>query len=407
MPLLQSIGINITTVESGYCGASFGSAFSAPSPVTNHQHGLIIYGSVGNEVVATFDIFAHELGHTFLNEFIEYDGIDGESLQEGIADIIGTYIEYLVQGSTDWIMGDDNPNFPSNFHRQLNDLSNLCFTNVKFSNDKYIRSRPITNWFYLIANGSVSENIPALGMDKAMKILLNAIKLMGNNGDYPDLKNAVINNVLSEYGKCSDEYLAVVKAFIKICVIPAHDCYFVIGGPSAFCEELDYIQLCISGGLPNTHYRWTFIGPRTTEWVASGSQTGNSVEGGTCLTILDLPKYDYYPQYFTITAYAPMLHPNYLQKKTIKLVDCNGDDPACGEVNSLIINSISINSIENEELFSRLSISDIFGYSYYFGVTREIEELYDILPTNKILILKYSNGKSTKNEIKKLIILNK
>lgn len=367
-PLFESIGIHFNIIQTGYCGGSFpnaGSAFDG-----NPEWAVIYYGNAGNEIIATIDIFAHELSHTYLHNFLGTDNKGNASLHEGLANIIATFIELIgPQGSIDWTIGDDNPNFPPEYYSNLADPTYKCFTDVK-NLPRHPRGEPLGYWFFLITHGSQADNIPALGIEKALSIILDAIKMLGPSSDYPDLKNIIISNVLNEYGKCSDEHLAVVRAFNKICVTPAHDCAYTIAGCSTICEESDYMFLYISGGLPNTHYRWTWYTNKCTEWVAQGSQTGNSVEGGESLTIIDFPKYEYYPQYFTIDAYAPIVGPNYIQKKKIKLIDCLGDDPTCDEYynNSIVqTKSSDYTKPDVKTLATSMVVIDYIGRIIYQG----------------------------------------
>jgi hypothetical protein len=62
---------------------------------------------------------------------------------------------------------------------------------------------------------------------------------------------------------------------------------------------------------------------------------GNTQDGCNCLTLIDFPKYPYYPQYITIELYSPTAGSQFTQRKRVKLVDCNGDDPTCEEYNEL------------------------------------------------------------------------
>ncbi len=76
---------------------------------------------------------------------------------------------------------------------------------------------------------------------------------------------------------------------------------------------------------------------------------GNTQDGCNCLTLIDFPKYPYYPQYITIELYSPTAGTQFTQRKRVKLVDCNGDDPTCKEYNEL-------QNEGSDERFSQISL---------------------------------------------------
>jgi hypothetical protein len=77
-----------------------------------------------------------------------------------------------------------------------------------------------------------------------------------------------------------------------------------------------------------------------------------------CLHVIDFPKYNSYPQYFTVqvTSINPAMptsaipggsYYNYTQKKVVTLVDCDGDDSPCG---AAIAKSSSNNNNSNTSI---------------------------------------------------------
>jgi hypothetical protein len=168
---------------------------------------------------------------------------------------------------------------------------------------------------------------------------------------------ATMNIVEDQFGRCSNEFLAVARAWEAICVptgfavngvVPS--CNFTISGYNQVCEESDYAQFCVSGGLPNYHYRWYIIGRKSIEYTSQCGMQGNIQEGCNCLTLIDFPKYPYYPQYITIELYAPNAGVQFTQRKRVKLVDCNGDDPTCQEYHGT--------ELQNEGSEERFSYND-------------------------------------------------
>jgi hypothetical protein len=257
------------------------------------------------------------------------------------SDMIGTYAESIFQGTIDWVIGDDI-SFP------IRDLANpqfSCFDDdVSNLQSQHDRSTPLGHWFFLVTEGSSTNNIPSLGIENALEIVLESLNSVGVNADYPDLMAAMVAMVEQDFGRCSREFLAVARAWETICLNTGHAnwlgevpaCNYTVSGPTVVCEENDYANFCIQGGLPNAHYRWTIIGSKSTQYTSLKGMQGNIQEGGNCLNITDFPKYPYYPQIITIKVYSPTVGSNYIVRKTVQLNDCNGDDPSCNEYYSRV-----------------------------------------------------------------------
>lgn len=338
VPEFDELGIEFGVVRAAACDDD--NAFSLFGSTIDNA--FIQIGFWNGRPFSLFDLAAHELGHTYLNQFLNYTNTGNRSLHEGISDIIGTYIESQIQGNVDWIMFDDELLIGNdqNSIRNLADPQFDCLTTAP--TQQHSRGQPIGHWYFLISQGSQANGIPALGMLPALNILLEALPQIDVNSDYADLMEATMTIVEDQFGRCSNEFLAVARAWEAICVptgfavngvVPS--CNFTISGPNQVCEESDYAQFCVSGGLPNYHYRWYIIGKKSTEYTSQCGMQGNIQEGCNCLTLIDFPKYPYYPQYITIELYSPTAGTQFTQRKRVKLVDCNGDDPTCEEYNEL------------------------------------------------------------------------
>ena len=353
VPIYDSIGINFGVVNVATCPVN--NAFSLFGSTVDNA--FIEIGQPGGSTGALFDVIGHELGHTFLNEFLDYTTPGNQSLHESISDMLGTYVEFMANGNVDWVMGDDETAVANLVGRDLaNPGVNFdCFTEVSNfgSNQRHNRSKPLGHWFFLISQGN--QNISSLGIQHALDIILDALNLIESDSDYPDLMEATMTIVEDQFGRCSNEFLAVARAWEAICVptgfavngvIPS--CNFIISGPTWVCEESEYAQFCAQGGLPNYQFRFRIIGKKSTDYESVCGMQGNTQYGCTYLTLIDFPKYPYYPQYVTIELYSPQAGPQFTQRKRLKLVDCNGDDPTCEEYNEL----------QNEEG------EDRFSYNY-------------------------------------------
>lgn len=329
------VGANCTGLNAG---ALFGSDLT---------EGFIVIGESNGSTLAEFDIIGHELGHIFLNEFLDYDEGGNASLHEGIADMLGVFIEMQQNnGTPDWEMGEDVPFIV----RDLESPEFDCFDDVEgFAfNNRHRRSTPLGHWFFIAS----TDGTPNIGVLNTLNIVLEALNLIGEDSDYEDLMEATLTVVEENFGQCSNEFAAINNAWETICVetgngiLNDNPCDYSISGPSWVCEEIDYAKFCIQGGLPDAHYRWYIIGKKSTEYESLCGMQGNVQEGCNCLTLIDFPKYPYYPQYITIKVYSPTVGPDFIVKKRVKLVDCNHDDPTCEEYYDNLLVSPGNNSFE-------------------------------------------------------------
>ncbi|MEZ4931418.1 MAG: M4 family metallopeptidase [Saprospiraceae bacterium] len=290
VPVFAGIGINFNKVDVAVCDIP-DNAYSIDNGDRDSLDAFIIFGRTLNKSYALFDVAAHELTHAFLFDYLDRNKVGNKTLHEGIADMIGTYVESVIQGSVDWLMGDDVAEIPG---RDLQNPEYDCM-NGNVPNAEHPRSTPLGHWFYLISVGSGSS-IPALGIEKATQIVLEALNLMGPESDYEQMKDATIAFVDEEYGTCSPESRAVRAAWQTIC-IGTSTCNFSIAGVNEVCEEGDSLHLFISGGVSGGTFNWIF----PYEWTAEGCSPGSNLNG-LCLNVTDFPKYNWYPQYFLAKA---------------------------------------------------------------------------------------------------------
>lgn len=334
------VGANCTGLNAG---ALFGSDLT---------EGFIVIGESNGSTLAEFDIIGHELGHIFLNEFLDYDEGGNASLHEGIADMLGVFIEMQQNnGTPDWEMGEDVPFIV----RDLENPEFDCFDDVEgfaFAN-RHRRSTPLGHWFFTASTGGT----PNIGVLNTLNIVLEALNLIGEDSDYKDLMEATLTVVEENFGRCSSEFAAINNAWENICVetgygiLNNNPCDFNISGPSWVCEESNYAKFCIDGGIPNNFWKWTIIGKKSTDFTSTGGMQGNGQNGGQCLTLIDFPDYPYYPQYITIVVWSSTNQKEV--RKRVKIVDCDGDDPTCEEYYDNLLVSPGNNSFEQSpELLS-------------------------------------------------------
>lgn len=411
VPLYKSIGVNFGRVNVGNCTSS--GAFCIPG--SNTDAAFVTIGRLNNHPLALFDIVAHELGHAFMYEFLQYNNRGNQTLHEAISDILGTYIESLVSrnGGIDWAMGDDAPVVGIDLDRNLQTTTYKCFEYLTNHPVPHERGLPLGHWYFLVSQGNAAKGIPALGNLPALNILMESLNLIENNSDIPDLMRASLTLVEDRFGRCSNQFLAVARAWEAICVptgfaingaIPS--CNFTIYGPSEVCEETDFAQFCVQGGLPNGHYRWSIIGRKSTGYVSLCGMQGNTQDGCDCLTLIDFPKYPYYPQYITIEVYSPTTGPQFIQRKKVKLVDCDNDDPSCshalGNAESENRHNTRIESEVPE--YARVRAFDYMGRQIFEQSTNKLS-LDEIQHHGMVVLVFYGkNGEIVK--VSKVVLLD-
>lgn len=211
------------------------------------------------------------------------------------------------------------------------------------------------------------------------------------------------------YGSCSSEFASIVRAWEDICVetgikpsdlFPA--CSFVLEDINPVCEEDDGLTICLLNGQ-GSGYTWKIIGKNSTSFVMSGSQSGNTTIGSSCLEITDFPKYPYYPQYITIQVNNPSIAGNTVFSRQIKLNDCNNDDPDCEDYYSSPLPISSSNEpTSNRGKTVKFAIYNLLGQEITNGNISEFNN--DILPQG-ILIFVGLDSSNRIVESKKICII--
>jgi hypothetical protein len=413
VPLFDDLGIHFGSVSVGSC--DYTGAYYLEGG-TDNPH--ILIGDLYGPSLALYDVIAHELTHGWLEQekILGKENFESKAIREAICDIIATFIESLIQNNgVDWVVADDEPNAANNYlidrNLQFPKDEFDCYTNANRENFTDF-GLVLGHWYFLTSQGN-QDDIPAIGMDVALDILLEAVRGISEDSGYRELMEATLEVTLDQFGRCSDEFLSIARAWEKICVTTGYanshghvdSCAVSVCGPSVICEEDDRLSICACGVFdPNTYFRFYIVGRKSTEYVSYCGMQGNMQEGCSCLTILDIPKYSYYPQYITVELFAPnaldLQVPIITSRRIVKIVDCLGDDPTCEDLyfkNIFLGAPTSQNSggkknsvnLVAEEI-PELRVFDFLGRSIYNGNPNHFIAEFQT-PYRRILVFVYYN----------------
>jgi len=324
---------------------------------------------------ALYDIMAHELGHIFLYDFLTSHIAGPKSLHEGICDVIGVYVSAKTQNtSINWSLGHDDSFIENRTNRNLKYPNYNNYNQVKTFGVRagHLRGEPLGHLFYLLSNGNTNSQIIGLGADKAFNIFIESVRTCGMQDDYPQYRERMVSYVAMKYGNCSVEMKSVKNAWNRIGVGENYtNCKVSFSGPESVCEEDELAKFCVDPNYPG-HYRWYILGPKCTQYESEyGMNNSNTQEGGSCLSLIDFPKYPYYPQYIKIKLYyiSTSTGETSTAERTLRINDCNHDDPTCEEYydSQGLINSDDNIDNKKSDKISSIKIIDLYGNLLYEG----------------------------------------
>ena len=300
--------------------------------VSSLDEAFVAFGQYGNgnaNSLCVHDVVAHELGHEIIDDTPNFDLGDGDgprSLEEAICDMIGTYIESVIQGGIiDWQIADDGAIAAGDIARDLSNPNYSLYEEVEDFTQEHDRSEPLGHWFYLISEGT--QGISGLGIKPALELVLMSLELMPSSSDYQEMRDHTIALAEELYGPCSEEARVVKRAWHQIGLGNFY-CEGDIIGPIEVCEESTApIIFSIFDPVPNVSYRWNF----PIEWTVAGATAGSNEYYGTNLIVTNIPDYSYYSQFFDIYLYSPQVGVESSRTFRMELMDCLNDDDDCDD----------------------------------------------------------------------------
>ena len=195
-------------------------------------YNFIKIGKINGNYCSTVDIVAHEYAHCLISYYSSKLDEYGESgaLNESFADIFANLAERSILGRNDWKLGED-------VGVVVRDLSNPeCsyyggqnWINPNSTYDKggvHTNSGVQSKWFQLIYD--------EIGLNDARTLVKWTERCLNPTSKYRDSKNISIYLSQIFFGKCSDEYNAVIDAWYEVGVSPLK--------ASAYCKNACHIM---------------------------------------------------------------------------------------------------------------------------------------------------------------------
>lgn len=179
-----------------------------------------------------YDVVAHELTHgvTQHTARLIYQDQPG-ALNEAFSDIFGQAVEARIEGSADWIVGDDlgspirsmkNPGdfeiagrpYPSKMSERV-EPGDPWLDQIpgRDSGGVHVNSGIVNRAFYLLAEGLPG----AIGMEDAERIFYRALTLhLTGNAQFLDARLACIQSARELFGEGSPQELRTIEAFDEV-----------------------------------------------------------------------------------------------------------------------------------------------------------------------------------------------
>lgn len=340
-----------------------------------------------NNGLPTTDVLAHELAHSYTNQFFQSDlSNESGSLHEGISDIFGMYLESICSnGPMDPVLADE-------VGLDIRDASNApadCWDDVATGHTQGVF---LANWFWELSK-EFDEKL-------LMEILIDAIQSIDNDnatieGFYQGVLNVVEQTEAD--GLCSDIGKAIVDQFDQMCIGNVNDICpeFRYAGPLSFCEEDDFICIRVEPlGEPYLDdFRWRFPNGWDIVLGDGSPYNGNQSTYESAFVCVDFPDYSYYPKKieFCVERVATENFGSDTRCFTITLTDCDFDDPTCEEhhgLDGLTQNSVlksrsngtySVNADYSSSSVSSISVFSINGTLLYQGERLSLENENNML----------------------------
>jgi Zn-dependent metalloprotease len=250
--------------------------------------------------IGSIDVIAHEIGHGIDDH--TPGGISGNGTQEFVADTFGAATEWFANepasyDAPDFLVGEKINLVGSGPIRNMYNPSALgdpnCYSSSIPSTEVHAAAGPGNHWFYLLANGSSPTNgqpasstcngssVTGLGIQKAMKIMYNAMLLKTTSSSYLKYRTWTLQAAKNLYPTGCTEFNTVKAAWDAVSV-PAQ-----AGDPTCSGSTTPPPTGSCSGQkLANPGFESGAVGWSATSGVITNS-TGQAARSGSYKAWLD------------------------------------------------------------------------------------------------------------------------
>ncbi|MFK4083089.1 M4 family metallopeptidase [Kribbella sp. NPDC020789] len=258
--------------------------------------------------IGSLDVVAHEMGHGIDDH--TPGGISGSGTQEFVADTFGAATEYYSnQGASydppDFLVGEEVNLVGQGPIRNMYNPSALgdpnCYSSSIPGTEVHAAAGPGNHWFYLLSQGSNgspasptcnSSTVTGLGIQKAMKIMYNAMLMKTSSSSYLKYRTWTLTAAKNLYpGSCAE--FNTVKAAWDAVSVPAQSADptcttgggVTVGNPGnktgAVGTAITPFTLSASGGT--APYTWSATGlpGGVTIGASTGTVSGTPTTAGT------------------------------------------------------------------------------------------------------------------------------
>ncbi len=193
----------------------------------------------GSRWIGSIDVVAHEFGHGIDDH--TPGGISGGNTQEFIADTFGAATEWYDNQTSndtpDYTVGEEvdlvgNGPIRNMYNPSLAGDDN-CYSSSTPNDEVHAAAGPGNHWFYLLAEGSNPTNgqptsptcnsstVTGVGIQKAMKIMYNAMLLKTSSSSYLKYRTWTLTAAKNLYGTSTCTEFNAVKAAWNAVSVPA------------------------------------------------------------------------------------------------------------------------------------------------------------------------------------------
>ncbi|WP_203817408.1 M4 family metallopeptidase [Paractinoplanes ferrugineus] len=184
--------------------------------------------------IASADVVGHELGHGIDDN--TPGGISAKGTQEFVADTFGAATEWYINSpadAPDYLVGEEVNLVGSGPIRNMYNPSALgdsnCYSSSTPNGEVHAAAGPGNHWFYLLAQGTSGNGQPAsstcnsstvtgLGIQKAIKIMYNAMLLKTSSSSYLKYRVWTLQAAKTLYPGSCTEFNTVKAAWTAVSV---------------------------------------------------------------------------------------------------------------------------------------------------------------------------------------------